>query len=614
MTTVLERPVEAPVVTTGYAGNLVTRLRRQIAARPDAVAFHEWNGSGWTEISFRRYGEVADAITAYLIGEGVPAEGHVAIWSGNRPQWLMADAGILAARARPVPVYLTLSADQAAYVLGHSASLVAFVEDQRLLDTLLAVRDRLPALRRIVVFTGLAVASADGFVIPWHVALRRGAATVATYGAEMRQRVAAIGPDDVATLVYTSGTTGPPKAAMLTHHNVNAAIDALTAVIPCNPDDRVLSYLPLAHIVERLNSEVRQYVFGNTVWFLPGADMLVQVLREVRPTTFFGVPRVWEKMADAVQRELEHTRGVKGRIARWALRTGARATDRRQQQRPLGLILPLRLRIADRLVLRKLRAALGLDQAVMSISGAAPISPDVLWFFHTIGVEICEGYGMTENCATTTLNHAGAARIGTVGPPLPGVEVRISGDGEILVRSDTVFAGYYKDPGATAETVVDGWLHTGDIGELTGDGLLRITDRKKELIITAGGKNISPSNIEVALMRHPLVSNAVVIGDRRPFISALLTLNTAAAEAFAKSHAVESVEVELHRHPAIREELARHVQTVNQKLAHVEQVKRWQVLDRDFTIGEELTPTYKVRRKIVDQRYAREIESNYTRD
>src|SRR5581483_7564381 len=486
----------------------------------------------------------------------------------------MADAGILAARVRPVPVYLTLSAEQAAYVLAHSESMVAFVEDAAVLDKLLSMRDRLPALRRVVVFT----------------------------------------PDDVATLVYTSGTTGPPKAAMLTHHNVNAAVDSLTSVIPCSAEDRVLSYLPLAHIVERLNSEVRQYVFGNTLYFLPSADMLVDVLRDIRPTSFFGVPRVWEKMAAAVQHELDHTGGLRGRIGRWAVRTGSRHVSRLQRGASVGPLLGLELAVADRLVLGKLRAALGLDQVAMPISGAAPISPDVLFFFHSIGLEICEGYGMTENCATTTLNRMGAARIGTVGPPLPGVEVSINGDGEIVTRGATVFAGYYKDPTATAETVIDGWLHTGDIGDLSTDGYLRITDRKKELIITAGGKNISPSNIEMALKHHPLVSNAVVIGDRRPYVSALFTLNTAEAEAFAKSHAAEIGDVAVNDHPAIREELRKHVDAVNERLANVEKVKRWQVLRGDFTVGEELTPTFKVRRKVVDQRYAEQIERNYGRE
>ncbi|HZS15810.1 MAG TPA: long-chain fatty acid--CoA ligase [Candidatus Dormibacteraeota bacterium] len=613
MTTTLHAPATSRV-TLQAGTTLVQRLHEQIARRPDAIAFHEWTGSGWTPTSFRRYGEVARAVTAFLIAEGVPAEGHAAIWSGNRPQWLMADAGILAARVRPVPVYLTLSAEQAAYVLAHSESMVAFVEDAAVLDKLLSMRDRLPALRRVVVFTGVDVVSEDGFVLPWSVAVAHGMGELQSRAEEMNRRLADISPDDVATLVYTSGTTGPPKAAMLTHHNVNAAVDSLTSVIPCSAEDRVLSYLPLAHIVERLNSEVRQYVFGNTLYFLPSADMLVDVLRDIRPTSFFGVPRVWEKMAAAVQHELDHTGGLRGRIGRWAVRTGSRHVSRLQRGASVGPLLGLELAVADRLVLGKLRAALGLDQVAMPISGAAPISPDVLFFFHSIGLEICEGYGMTENCATTTLNRMGAARIGTVGPPLPGVEVSINGDGEIVTRGATVFAGYYKDPTATAETVIDGWLHTGDIGDLSTDGYLRITDRKKELIITAGGKNISPSNIEMALKHHPLVSNAVVIGDRRPYVSALFTLNTAEAEAFAKSHAAEIGDVAVNDHPAIREELRKHVDAVNERLANVEKVKRWQVLRGDFTVGEELTPTFKVRRKVVDQRYAEQIERNYGRE
>ncbi len=599
-------------VTFAEGTTLVHRLRAQVVRRPDAVAFQEWNGTGWTPITFARYRAVSEAITALLVEEGVAAGEHVAIWSGNRPEWLMADAGVLAGRMRPVPVYATLSAEQGAYVLAHSEAIVAFVEDQALLAKVLSQRHQLPALRRVIVFSGVAAESPDGFVVPWEVAVARGSTLVAEHRAEMQRRYDDITLDDVATLVYTSGTTGPPKAAMITHRSANAAIEALTAVVPCSSDDRVLSYLPLAHVVERLNSEFRQYLYGNVVYFLPSADMLVAMLRDVRPTSFFGVPRVWEKMAAAVRHELDHTGGIKGALARWAVHTGSRAVDRRQRGGAPGPLLRLRLSVADRLVLRRLREALGLDQVVMSISGAAPIGTDVLWFFHSIGIEICEGYGMTENCAVTTLNRPGQARIGTVGPPLPGTDIAIAEDGEILVRSDTVFAGYYKDPQATAETMSGEWLRTGDIGDLSADGFLRITDRKKELIITAGGKNIAPTGIELALKQHPLVSNAVVIGDRRPFISALFTLNTAAAEAFAKSHAAEVSGVELYHHPAINREIARHVEAVNQRLANVEKVKRFTILSGDFSIGDELTPTYKVRRKVIAERYAREIESNYT--
>ena len=611
MTATLHAPARGRV-TLQFGTTLVHRFHDQVSRRPNAVAFHEWNGTGWTPITFRQYGETARAITSFLVEEGVAAEGHAAIWSGNRPQWLIADAGILGGRIQPVPVYLTLTAEQGAYVLGHSESTVAFVEDASVLAKVLAMRDRLPALRRVVVFSGVDVVSEDGFVVPWEVAVARGEAASHRNADEMRHRFEDISPDDIATLVYTSGTTGPPKAAMLTHRSVNTAVDALTSVIPCTEDDRVLSYLPLAHVVERLNSEFRQYVFGNTLYFLPTADMLVEILRDVRPTTFFGVPRVWEKMAGAVQHELDRATGLRGALARWAVRVGSRRVSRVQAGRAVGPWLGMEHGIADTLVLGKLRAALGLDQAVMSISGAAPVAPEVLFFFHAIGLEICEGYGLTENCATTTLNRLGEARIGTVGRPLPGVEVAIAEDGEVLVRGEVVFAGYYKDRAATAETVIDGWLHTGDIGDLSADGFLRITDRKKELIITAGGKNISPSNIELQLKHHPLVSNAVVIGDRRPYVSALFTLNTAEAEAFAKAHAGEVGTVALNDHPAIREELRRHVEAVNTRLGQVEKVKRWQVLTGDFSVGEELTPTYKVRRKVVDQRYAEQIDRNYS--
>jgi long-chain acyl-CoA synthetase len=368
----------------------------------------------------------------------------------------------------------------------------------------------------------------------------------------------------------------------------------------------VLSYLPLAHIVERLNSEFRQYVFGNAVWFASSLVAVPGHLREVRPTFFFGVPRVWEKMADAVERQIAGSPEPRRLLARRAIAVGLDAVDRRQRGEALSRLRRLRLALADRLVLARARRSLGLDRAGMITSGAAPIAAGTLRLFHALGLEICEGYGMTENMASTSMNRRGHARIGTVGPAVPGVEVRIAEDGEILMRGDVVFAGYHKDPAATAAAVVDGWLHTGDIGSLDEDGFLRITDRKKDLIITAGGKNISPTNIETALEAHPLIAGAVVIGDRRPHLTALLTLDGTAVRELTGGRSSDPA-----GDPAVVDVIRRHVEAVNARLANVETVKRWTVLPWEFTVGEELTPTFKVRRGVVAERYAAEIEAMY---
>jgi long-chain acyl-CoA synthetase len=584
------RAAEPPAPTS----TLVEQFRRQLSQRPDRPAMFLRAGGRWAPISWRQFGEAARRVTAWLLDEGVAETAHVAIWAGNRPEWHVADIAVLSARCRPVPVYLTVSAEQAAYILGHSESEVAVVENPALLERLLSVRDRLPALRRIVVMDGVEAVSEDGLVISWEEALRRGQAALAGRSIELERRAASVVSEDVATLIYTSGTTGPPKAVMLTHANVIAGVIAIMSLEPAYDDDRVLSYLPLAHIAERLASEFRQYVIGNPTWFT-SIERLGEDLREVRPSVFFGVPRVWEKIAARIRGEVQRQPAYRRRLGRWAIGVGERVADHRQAGRPLPGGLSRQHALAERLVLSRVRVALGFDRARVLVSGAAPIAPDVLRFFLALGLEICEVYGLSESTGATTFNRPGHARFGTVGPPLPGIEVRIAEDGEILVRGATVFAGYHRDPAATAEVLRDGWLYTGDVGEFDAEGSLRITDRKKDLIITAGGKNISPSNIETALKNHPLIANAVVIGDRRPYLSALITVDPVEAAAY----------------PDVRAEVERHVEAVNSQLANVERVRRWTLLDHDFTVGEELTPTMKVRRKVVAERYAAEIEANY---
>jgi long-chain acyl-CoA synthetase len=576
------------------SSTLVEQFRRQVSARPDSPAMYMRAGGRWAPITWGQFGDAARRLGAWLLEEGVAEHAHVAIWSGNRPEWHIADVAVLSSRCRPVPVYLTVSADQAAYVLDHSESQVAVVEGPELLARLLSVRDRLVALRRVVVIDGAEDVSEDGFVISWQEALRRGQAALAGRSIELERRAAAVVSEDVATLIYTSGTTGPPKAVMLTHGNVISGVIAIMSLEPAYPDDRILSYLPLAHIAERLASEFRQYVIGNPTWFTT-IDTLAADIREIRPSVFFGVPRIWEKIAARIRSEVEAQPARRRRLALWAFGVGERVGDLRQAGRPVPPLLAARHRLADRLVLSRVRAALGLDQAQALASGAAPISLEVLRFFLGLGLEIDEVYGLSETTGATTFNRPGHARFGTVGQVLPGVEVRIAEDGEILVRGSTVFAGYHRDPAATAAVLKDGWLYTGDVGELDADGFLRITDRKKDLIITAGGKNISPSNIETALTQHPLIANAVVIGDRRPYLSALITLDP--TERAASPNPLAEVE--------------RHVEAVNATLANVERVRRWTILDHDFTVGDELTPTMKVKRKVVAEKYAAEIEANY---
>jgi long-chain acyl-CoA synthetase len=573
---------------------LVQHFLRQVATRPAAPSMRFMAAGRWITITWDQFGAASRRISAFLAEEGVAEQEHVAIWSNTL-------------RCRPVPVYLTLSAEQAGYVLAHSEAVVAFVENTALLDKLQSVRAELPSLRRVVVIDGLANATADGFAIPWVEALQRGEQSLAQHGLELDRRAASVSLDDVATLIYTSGTTGPPKAVMLTHANCAAATASTAQFIHADENDRALSYLPLAHIAERNVSEFRSYVYGNVVYFAQSIDKLGEHMRDVHPTQFFAVPRIWEKMAASIRVQISAATGTRGRLLRWAVAVGEKRSDASQNGRPVSYGLRRRHALADRMVLSKLRAAVGLDQATVLASGAAPIAPDVLRFFDAVGLEIDEVYGMTENTGLCTMNRPGSARFGTVGPSVPGSELRIAEDGEILCRSGMVFAGYHKDPEATRATMTeDGWLMTGDVGEVDAEGNLRITDRKKDLIITAGGKNIAPSNVETALKRHSLVANAVVIGDRRPYVTALITTDPDAVAAFARAHGVGEGS------PQVREELQRHVDEVNAHLSHVEQVKRWTLLPRDFEVGVELTPTLKVKRKVVAERYASDIEELYT--
>ncbi len=589
---------------------LVQLFLRQVELRADKPAMYHRLDDHWVPITWAEYAQQARALAAFFISTGLGEQDHVAIWSFNRPEFIITSTATMLARGSTAPLYQTLSAEEAAYVLAHSEAPIAVVENADLLAKVLEVRERLPALRQIVLMRGTPDDADADLVISWAEALLRGAKALPKVAQELDMRIEAVQPSDLATLVYTSGTTGPPKAVMATHRNLVAAIDALGPAVQLSPDDRVLSYLPLAHILERINSEVRLYCAGSPLWFASSLAAMPAEVRDLRPTCFVGVPRVWEKMGATINATIDGMPGTRRRLTRWAIGVGEQVVDRRQRGVPVNAWLALRHSIADRAVLRRIRDATGLDQAHTLITGAAPISVHLLRFFHALGLEILEGYGMSENMSTTSVNPHGHARFGSVGKAVAGVEVAIADDGEILMRGDEVFAGYFKDPVATAETVIDGWLHTGDIGELDAEGYLHITDRKKDLIITAGGKNISPTNIEDAL-RSNLIANPVVIGDRRPYISALLALDLTVLKAFAARHGLGAPSHELVSHPLVLGEVQHWIDEVNRNLANVEQVRRWALLPSEFSVGVELTPTFKVRRKVVAERYAMQIEELY---
>jgi long-chain acyl-CoA synthetase len=593
----------------------VQHFRRHLRLRGDRNALHFRAGGRWTPVTWTQFGEAARRITAFLIAEGCVEQDHVAIWSGNRPEWHIADMAVMSGRMITVPVYQSLSAVQGQYALAHSNTRVCFVDTAGTLERILSTRDQLPLLRRVVVIDATALLPDDGFSIAWQQALSAGQQHMDAHGdQELERRVAAISADDVCTLIYTSGTTGPPRAVQISHRNVAAGTAAAASFLPAaTEDDRILSYLPLAHVAERMISEFHSYIFGNATWFLDAGGNLPACLREVRPTLFFGVPRVWEKMHAGVLAGIDAAPPLRRLVARRAIRVGEAVARLAIDGRQPGAALRRRHARAERFVFRRLRFQLGLDRATVLASGAAPIAPAVLVFFRAIGMEICEIYGMTETCGCCCMTRPGHSRPGTVGPPIPGVAIRLAVDGEVLCRGGVVTAGYENDPEATAQAIdSDGWLHTGDVGTIDAEGVLSITDRKKDLIITAAGKNVAPANIEALLADGALIANAVIIGDRRPYVTALLTLDPEALADFARRTGIDGPPPALAGDSRVLGSVRRHIDQVNTNLNHAEQVKRFVVLPLPFAVGEELTPTLKVKRRMVAERYAAEIDGMYS--
>jgi long-chain acyl-CoA synthetase len=432
-------------------------------------------------------------------------------------------------------------------------------------------------------------------VLSWEEFLAKAAGTPES---KLDERIDAIEQADLATLIYTSGTTGPPKGVMLSHRNLAWTSQALIDVSGSPGGDVSLSYLPLSHIAEQMCTVHMPASMGSTVYFAESIEKVPENLKDCRPTVFFGVPRIWEKFHAAMAAKLAETTGAKKRLVEWARGVCARVNALRDRDERIPRRLEAQYRLANKLVISKIKQAIGFDRVRELISGAAPIAPDVLAFFASLDLPIHEVYGQSEDSGPTSFNLTGKAKIGTVGPPIPGLEVKIADDGEILVRGPNVFLGYYKEPEATAEALRDGWLCSGDLGAFDREGFLSITGRKKEIIITAGGKNIAPKNIEAAIKELPLVGEAVVIGDRRKYLTALVTLAPTAAGKVSGDQ--------------VRSTIQARIDEVNQSLARVEQVKKFAILERPFGIDTgELTPTMKLKRKVIAQKYAREIEAMY---
>ncbi|MBA3818426.1 MAG: long-chain fatty acid--CoA ligase [Deltaproteobacteria bacterium] len=578
------------------------RLLKQAELQPTAVAYQAKVNGRWQPTTWRAFADQVRLAARALIALGFARGGKVAILGFNRPEWVILDHAAMMAGGAPAGIYTTCSAEEVQYVVHHSEASLILVEDAAQLAKVKAKRDELPLLQTIVMMRG--VTATGGDVLTWDDFLAMGE-TVA--GAKLDERIDAIEQADLATLIYTSGTTGPPKGVMLSHGNLSWTAQTLIDVAGGKVQGDVsLSYLPLSHIAEQMATVHMPASTGSTVYFAESIEKVPENLKDCRPTVFFGVPRIWEKFHAAVSGKLADVTGTKARLVAWARKVCTDVNAHRDRGEPLPRLLAMQYALATKLVISKLKAALGFDRARSLISGAAPIAPDVLAFFASLDLPVREIYGQSEDTGPTSFNLEGKTKLGTVGPPLPGLECKIAEDGEILVRGPNVFLGYFKEPEATAEALRDGWLCSGDLGAFDKDGFLSITGRKKEIIITAGGKNIAPKNIEAAIKQSPLIGEAVVIGDRRKFLTLLITLDEEAARKVAPDA------ISLTEAPQITSAIQVQVDLVNQSLARVEQVKKFAILARPFGIDTgELTPTMKIKRKVVAQKYAREIEAMY---
>lgn len=571
----------------------------------DDPAYFERIGGAWKATTWRTYADEVASVAKAMIGLGLQPGDVVTILGFNQPSWVIADVAAMAAGAVPAGIYTTNSPRECHYILDHSESPLLIIEDEGQWAKIEEIRERLPKLRHVVVMRG-GPAIDDPMVLSWD---EFNAAGSGVPSEQLDARLAALDLDQLATLIYTSGTTGPPKGVMLTHDNLVWTANQAIHAAGLDKSDSSVSYLPLSHIAEQVFSVHGPAASGWAVYYAESIENLAENLKEVQPTVFFAVPRVWERFHAGVSAELAKATGAKAKIAQWAMGVAAKTTKLRNNGKEPTGVLAAQFQVADKLVLSKIKHAIGLSRTKILITAAAPISVDLLEFFGSLDLRIQEVYGQSEDTGPTTFNLSDAIRYGSGGPAFPGTEVRIAADGEILAKGRHVFAGYYKDPQATAETLVDGWLHSGDLGEIDDEGFVWITGRKKDIIITAGGKNVAPKPLESGLKDNDLISEAVVIGDRRKYLSVLITLDEEAAERYMLEHNLTGPPQES---PEIKAEIQGAIDEVNSGFARVEQLKKFAILPRQLSIeGGELTPTLKVKRNMVSDHFADLIDGMY---
>jgi len=594
--------------------NLGEMLMAQVRKSPDAVAAQFKQAGQWRDMTWRAFGDRVRKISDGLVALGVQPGDRVAVLAATRLEHPLVDAGIWSHGAIAVPIYQSNTPAEVQYVLENSGACLVFVDDETQLAKLRHVKAQIPAVRQVVLFDGTPSADDGDWVMTLEAFEKRGEEQGRHEPDAFEKRLGAIGPEHPSCFIYTSGTTGAPKGVILTHKNWCYQAEAVYRVDVLQPDDSVLLFLPLAHSFAKV-VEVAWFHLGFTMAFAEAVDKVVQNCGEIRPSILPAVPRVFEKVYNTVVANGMAAPGISGKLFRWALGHFDRYVEARQAGRAYG---GLGWEIAKKLVFGKVARTVREERLGgrirVFVSGGAPLSRKIGYFFDLIGLKVLEGYGLTETSAPLAVNPPNQIKIGTVGPSFPGTDVRIAADGEILVRGPLVMQGYFNMPEATAEVLEpDGWFHTGDIGELDADGYLRITDRKKDIIVTAGGKNVAPQNIENSLKTEPIISQVMVYGDRRKYLTALVTVSEEYARKIATDAGVSFTSyADLTQKPIIREAVKAVVQRVNQSLPSYETIKDFRILDRDFSQETgEMTPSLKVKRKFTTQKYKQILDAMY---
>ena len=604
----------ATVSNIGSFNTLSTLFWGRVRQRGAQVAMREKELGLWRSISWSEFGDISRAVGLGMVSLGIELGDKICIMSNNNPEWLYADMGALGIGAVSAGIYPTDAPSQVEYLINDCGAKVVFVEDDEQLDKVLQVRENTPSLIKIVVFDIENLREfEDPMVISMEDLVKQGSLYHANHPDIWQKLLLLPNAEDLAILVYTSGTTGRPKGAMLSHRNIIESVKPLPDFLPLSGNDQALSFLPLCHVAERVLGFYAAVYHGVVINFAENPETVPENIREVQPTAFLAVPRIWEKFYSSITITVSEATP----IARWAykaaLRIGDRVASYRLADEPVPASIRIQFWLAYHLVLKNVRRMMGLDRCRWLGTGAAPISPDLIRWYWALGFTMVEGYGQTESSGLATMMPLDRVKLGTIGVAVPFVDLKISSEGEILLRGKNVFMGYYNQPDKTAETIRDGWLHTGDVGFVDNEGFVKITDRMKDIIITAGGKNITPSEIENQLKFSPYISDAVVIGDKRKFLSCLIMIDEDNVVKFAQDHDVPFTNfASLTRAQAVIELIEAEVRTVNEKFARVESIKTFRLIEQQLDPeDEELTPTMKLKRQFVNVKYKDLIDGMY---